>query len=120
MSDPESRVAPKRIQRRRIRGWRMPPNARYVGRPTVYGNPWTMTDAYLAGIPEGGRRAWLVARYRSAIETECGIVTADELEQLRGLDLCCWCPLSEPCHADVLLEFANAGADHNRIPEIQP
>jgi hypothetical protein len=26
---------------------------------------------------------------------------------LRGLDLACWCPLDQPCHADVLLEIAN-------------
>lgn len=28
-------------------------------------------------------------------------------EQLGGKDLACWCPLDQPCHADVLLEFAN-------------
>lgn len=27
---------------------------------------------------------------------------------LLGLDLCCWCPADQPCHADVLLEIANA------------
>lgn len=27
---------------------------------------------------------------------------------LRGKDLACWCPLDQPCHADVLLEIANA------------
>jgi hypothetical protein len=30
-------------------------------------------------------------------------------EQLRGKDLACWCPLDQPCHADVLLEIANSG-----------
>jgi len=29
-----------RIQRRRTPGWRMRPNTIYVGRPTVFGNPW--------------------------------------------------------------------------------
>lgn len=29
------------------------------------------------------------------------------VDQLRGHDLACWCPLSSPCHADVLLELAN-------------
>lgn len=29
--------------------------------------------------------------------------------ELRGKDLVCWCPLEEPCHADVLLEWANRG-----------
>jgi hypothetical protein len=27
--------------------------------------------------------------------------------ELRGHDLACWCPLDQPCHADVLLELAN-------------
>lgn len=27
--------------------------------------------------------------------------------ELRGKDLACWCPLGQPCHADVLLELAN-------------
>jgi hypothetical protein len=26
---------------------------------------------------------------------------------LRGKDLACWCPLDQPCHADVLLALAN-------------
>lgn len=30
------------------------------------------------------------------------------LDDLRGKDLCCWCPLDLPCHAEVLLELANA------------
>lgn len=32
-----------------------------------------------------------------------------EVEQLRGHDLVCWCPLDQPCHADVLLDLANRG-----------
>ena len=31
-----------------------------------------------------------------------------DLAELRGRDLACWCPLDQPCHADVLLELANA------------
>jgi Txe/YoeB family toxin of Txe-Axe toxin-antitoxin module len=29
------------------------------------------------------------------------------LEPLKGKDLCCWCREGEPCHADLLLYFAN-------------
>ena len=29
--------------------------------------------------------------------------------ELRGKNLACWCPLDQPCHADVLLELANKG-----------
>lgn len=31
----------------------------------------------------------------------------DKLETLRGKDLVCRCHISQPCHADVLLELAN-------------
>lgn len=32
----------------------------------------------------------------------------EALPKLRGKNLACWCPLDQPCHADVLLELANA------------
>jgi hypothetical protein len=32
----------------------------------------------------------------------------DAVAELKGRDLACWCPLDEPCHADVLLRIANA------------
>lgn len=31
-----------------------------------------------------------------------------DLSGLRGCNLACWCALDAPCHADVLLELANA------------
>lgn len=34
--------------------------------------------------------------------------SADDIAELRGHDLACWCALDAPCHADVLLEIANA------------
>ena len=37
--------------------------------------------------------------YRTAAEAQV---------ELAGRDLACWCPLNRPCHADVLLEIANA------------
>lgn len=35
---------PKRIQRRRTKGWRMPPDTVYVGRPGKWGNPFKVGD----------------------------------------------------------------------------
>ena len=29
------------------------------------------------------------------------------IEQLRGKNLSCWCPLDQPCHADILLDLAS-------------
>lgn len=88
---------PKRVQRRRTRGWRMPENAVYVGRPTRWGNPFKVS---VYGLEESLRffGKYLEARLR---------VEPDFLEPLRGKDLACWCPLDRPCHADILLELAN-------------
>jgi hypothetical protein len=35
------------------------------------------------------------------------ITVGDVQRELRGWDLACYCPLDQPCHADVLLELAN-------------
>jgi hypothetical protein len=32
---------------------------------------------------------------------------AEAVRGLHGKNLACWCPLDQPCHADVLLELAN-------------
>ena len=40
---------PKRIQRRRTKGWRMPPGVVYVGRPTIFGNPFAWQGARESG-----------------------------------------------------------------------
>lgn len=39
-----------------------------------------------------------------------GVPPRPDLAPLRGRDLVCWCPLDQPCHADVLLELANGEA----------
>lgn len=41
---------------------------------------------------------------------------AEAREQLRGKDLACWCPLDQPCHADVLLELANRRPAPSPVP----
>jgi hypothetical protein len=89
---------PKRIQRKRTKNWKMPPNSVYVGRPSKWGNPIRVTENV------SHERA--VGEFRRIIG---GFVNAKEfLAPLRGKDLVCWCKLSEPCHADVLLEIANS------------
>lgn len=95
---------PKRIQRKRAKGWRMPDGAVYVGRPTVWGN------SFRVGID--GSAEQCVARYRNRILENIWSVPnkARIKEELAGKDLACWCPLDKPCHADVLLEIANAGS----------
>lgn len=103
---------PKRIQRRRSAGWRMPAGAVYVGRPTVWGNPWTVAGAREAGFTGDDRAlaALCVACFRRALRLRLPAVAPalERIDELRGRDLACWCPLDAPCHADVLIEAANA------------
>lgn len=93
---------PKRIQRSRKKGWHMPPHARYVGRPTIYGNPFVISDTCTA--------AEAVVAFRWYCDNKGPAFRAAIQYDLRGLDLACWCRLDQPCHADVLLEIANSPA----------
>lgn len=109
---------PKRVQRQRTKGWRMPEGVIYVGRPTVFGNIWRPEDGRAYFVPPAERAAWAVRRYVADAQTR-GFVHYDLSEAdpvylsdlprvLGGRDLACWCPLDAACHADYLLEVANA------------
>lgn len=90
----------KRIQRKRTKGWRMPENAVYVGRPTVWGNPYKRVIIE----KDGTSRQFALKMYESLIR-DLVMLDPDVLTPLRGKDLACWCPLDKPCHADVLLRI---------------
>lgn len=131
---------PIRVQRRRTRGWVMPPNTVYVGRGSKWGNPFTAdecraagyagTDAEIASRCAEAFRAWLGLHWPNnwdgpvlALQRKA-ILDGLEKGRLRGKNLACWChlcdkhkdgkplgvkcPDCQPCHADVLLEMANA------------
>lgn len=129
---------PKRIQLSRAKGYRKPEGAIVVARPTRWGNPfrvyrctccghWDVIDdngvTYLIDHkaartikpgPTSRREAQQTAVrlfHDDAFEWFGGRYSFDDnldVTELRGHDLACWCPLSSPCHADVLLEIANA------------
>jgi len=113
---------PKRIQRKRVKGWRMPENTVYVGRPSKWGNPYHIGENYTDKVCEDGEvveiLSWdsidaktAVAFYEEAIMKKypaVKIAVSEIVAELRGKDLACWCPLNKPCHADVLLRLANA------------
>ena len=112
----------------------MPENTVYVGRPTLWGNPYSLDDvrAMYPEVPMAERPAAAVRLYQRelghwGLMSDYGWYTSDkrwaEAEHeiqatgaanmgeaavlLRGKNLACWCPLDQPCHADVLLELAN-------------
>jgi hypothetical protein len=47
----------------------------------------------------------VISQYRAHVLEQAGISLIRSA--LRGKNLACWCPLDQPCHADVLLEIAN-------------
>lgn len=137
---------PVRIQRKRMKGWKMPPNTVSVTRPGPFGNPFDFrsSDCCWLALSYGcrgdrlGRQEASVKAFREWIEPherrklvrmERGIQFGNDdknvqigprfivgpppsldmiREKLRGKNLACYCKPGEPCHADVLLEIANA------------
>ncbi len=117
-------MTPQRIQLRRAKGWRKPEGAIVVARPTRFGNPYRVQRGGTSTV-----RVWwaygpghddilrCVTRYTESEATQDAVdlfvvkvlhhIDLNDLEPLRGHDLACWCPLDQPCHADVLLEWAN-------------
>ena len=97
---------PKRIQRKRTKGWRMPAGAVYVGRPTKWGNPYDWKKMGRKESLNRYRGCMAYAQFSTRMAKE-DTPTDIIRKELGGKDLACWCPLDQPCHADVLLEIAN-------------
>jgi len=96
---------PERIQLRRTKGWRKPEGAVVVSRPSKWGNPYSSTG-------RGCTRETAVEQFRDMLTraplNDAGVPITETIRaELAGRDLACWCPLDQPCHADVLLAIAN-------------
>ena len=78
-------------------------NTVLIDRRTKWGNPFH--------IGRDGSREEAIARYRADLwrRIQAGEVTLEELAELHGCWLACWCePL--PCHGDVLARAAEWAA----------
>ncbi len=121
--------APVRVQQRRTKGWRKPENTVSVARPGRYGNPFrvgeraVINDATAVIVGNSNRQSFIVRDRSHAVElyqeavggriwvsdpNHPFIPRGHEIAELRGKNLMCFCPLDQPCHADVLLEIANS------------
>lgn len=92
------------IQRKRAKGYRLPPLTKSVCRPGLWGNPHKV-------LIKGGE-AIAVALYEQdlvsgALLDPSGRPLIDRIGELRGYDLACFCSLDRPCHRNVLLKHAN-------------
>jgi hypothetical protein len=111
-----SAAIPVRVQRKRIKGWKMPENTVYVGRPGKWGNPFKVGEAIWNPKSE------TISLITPNSVEECvelfeiymknGMAKKHtwmykHLHELKGKNLACFCSLDKPCHADILLKLAN-------------
>jgi site-specific DNA-methyltransferase (adenine-specific) len=125
-------VTPQRVQLRRTKGWRLPPETVVVSRPGPLGNPFdwrsypdrTPGEGGSIPISDDDRRAQAVEDFRAALAGRRAWPRPyPELAEIRsriaGQNLACWCAPGAPCHADVLLELANReGGRVSRVERI--
>ena len=127
-------MKPIRIQRKRTKGYKMPKNTIYVGRPTKWRNPfkvgkrtpaWEKTFIAIQLckknfiVPGDIKVIYKTGIFDKPITLKQSIqwyriwlkfqIEAKNLnvKDLRGKNLACWCKPGEPCHADILLKLAN-------------
>lgn len=87
----------------------MPPNTVYVGRPSKWGNPFKVGSLWKDATDGSG----VIKSKVEAIDAFRNFLFVgkywlqDIRQEITGKNLACWCPLNQPCHADVLLELAN-------------
>lgn len=82
----------------------MPPNTVKVDRTTCWGNHY-----------RPGGHVWRVKGFGKVRDEAEAVALFGRLQaplmqdiaQLRGKNLACWCAPGKPCHADLLLELAN-------------
>jgi len=116
-------MSPKRLQRTRKKGDRLPPGTVCVTRPSKWGNPFRPYTTITLPASEIGLAAChgpiaidvgdvdnALAWYRihlRAMRLMYERAGLDYFETIRGKNLACWCAIGSPCHADILLEMAN-------------
>lgn len=117
----------RRIQRRRVRGWRKPAGAVIIDRTSRWGNPFTVADAIAQGRAANEEQARVVVtdRFRQWLRGDVagdpdvirsGKRTFDRrwmlahLDDIRGRVLCCPCAVDQVCHGDDLWTLANQAA----------
>lgn len=116
---------PKRIQRKRTKGWTKPENTVNVTRPGKWGNqfPWkshadevmVRWEAGELKLPNGNKpptkeHCDRLGKRAAVLEFEANLTEEFKAEirrELKGKNLMCWCGTDSPCHGDVLLRIAN-------------
>lgn len=98
-------MSPRRIQRSRAKGWRLPDNTVCVDRSTQWGNPYKIGSILSTGALMTSGMA--VMLFELDLQKGRLPFKISDLWKLRGKNLACFCPVGQPCHADILLTLAN-------------
>lgn len=124
---PKESTTPIRVQRKRVKGYKLPPNTVCVNRGTKWGNPfkvsffdkkWIVTHGVI-GKPDV---LWDDVTNGYDTKDEAIIIAIElyeryiinkiktkqlDITDLYGKNLACFCSLKAKCHVDVLLKLAN-------------
>ena len=83
----------------------IPSGSIYIGRPSIWGNPFSHINGTLAEFKVNNRDE-AVESYRAYLYSNPELM-AKVKQELRGKNLVCFCA-PKSCHGDVLLEVANS------------
>lgn len=75
----------------------------YIGRPSVWGNPFSHLPVSRAEVVTETREE-AIAMYEEWIKTQPDLLA--RLPELKGKVLGCWCK-PKPCHGDILAKLAD-------------
>jgi hypothetical protein len=122
----------KRLRRDKFFGWKCPPNARYVGRPSLWGNRFKVGETFhnYDLLVEIGYFKNNTVSYLKRMEIRNRGLFVEDLKNCLSLyrlwldyvlkkypdkykleELCkyeylvCFCKIDSPCHADILIEY---------------
>jgi len=83
----------------------------YIGRPSIWGNPFSHKEGTLAEFKVNSRKE-AIEKYKEYILNNPSLL--DKLSDLKDKTLSCWCkPL--PCHGDILIELINIKYPENSL-----
>jgi len=77
----------------------------YIGRPSKWGNPYSHKEGTAAEFLKP-TRAQAIEAYRDYILTGKGNHLLNDLGELEGKTISCWCK-PQACHGDILVEIIN-------------
>lgn len=103
---------PTRVQRKRTKGFRLPPNTLCCTRPGKWGNPFQVGISHPVSIDTGNFKTDMVMSRELACQLFYHYLQdwterePDAMEELLQYDhLACYCSLAELCHVDMIIQL---------------